>query len=239
MNIVVKAQNLHPQKHNIDVEISIPTTCPRCGVAYREYPKDTYIFQCDSIVNYIGTRVYSFYFCPHCGKGFLVEYSVLDDFHHFSPSSTLKTCNAMAYPAPVRVKDFSQEIKDLSPNFVKIYHQAEQAENTGLSDTCGLGYRKALEFLVKDYAIAFNPTETESIKSLMLSPCINKYIDNPKIKALATASTWLGNDETHYVRKHEDYNIEHLKVFISSVAAFIESDLAYAKATALLNAPKS
>ena len=83
MNIVVKAQNLHPQKHNIDVEISIPTTCPRCGVAYREYPKDTYIFQCDSIVNYIGTRVYSFYFCPHCGKGFLVEYSVLDDFHHF------------------------------------------------------------------------------------------------------------------------------------------------------------
>lgn len=79
----------------------------------------------------------------------------------------------------------------------------------------------------------------ESIKSLMLSPCINKYIDNPKIKALATASTWLGNDETHYVRKHEDYNIEHLKVFISSVAAFIESDLAYAKATALLNAPKS
>ena len=85
MNIVVKAQNLHPQKHNIDVEISIPTTCPRCGVAYREYPKDTYIFQCDSIVNYIGTRVYSFYFCPHCGKGFLVEYSVLDDFHHFSP----------------------------------------------------------------------------------------------------------------------------------------------------------
>ena len=111
MNIVVKAQNLHPQKHNIDVEISIPTTCPRCGVAYREYPKDTYIFQCDSIVNYIGTRVYSFYFCPHCGKGFLVEYSVLDDFHHFSPSSTLKTCNAMAYPAPVRVKDFSQETK--------------------------------------------------------------------------------------------------------------------------------
>lgn len=66
----------------------------------------------------------------------------------------------MAYPAPVRVKDFSQEIKDLSPNFVKIYHQAEQAENTGLSDICGLGYRKALEFLVKDYAIAFNPTET-------------------------------------------------------------------------------
>ncbi len=239
MNIVVNAQNLHPQKHNIDVEISIPTTCPRCGVAYREYPKNTYIFQCDSIVNYIGTRVYSFYFCPHCGKGFLVEYSVLDDFHHFSPSSTLKTYNAMAYPAPARVRAFSQEIEDLSPNFVKIYHQAEQAENTGLSDICGLGYRKALEFLVKDYAIAFNPTETESIKSLMLSPCINKYIDNPKIKALATASTWIGNDETHYVRKHEDYNIEHLKVFISSVAAFIESDLAYAKATALLNAPKS
>ena len=127
MNIVVKAQNIHPQKHNIDVEISIPTTCPRCGVAYREYPKDTYIFQCDSIVNYIGTRVYSFYFCPHCGKGFLVEYSVLDDFHHFSPSSTLKTCNAMAYPAPVRVKDFSQEI----PGTCRVHHLVTRLPHPG------------------------------------------------------------------------------------------------------------
>lgn len=78
----------------------------------------------------------------------------------------------------------------------------------------------------------------ESIKSLMLSPCINKYIDNPKIKTLATASTWLGNDETHYVRKHEDYNIEHLKVFISSVAAFIESDPCLRKSNSSTQCPE-
>ena len=72
----------------------------------------------------------------------------------------------------------------------------------------------------------------------VLSPCINTYIDNPRIKTLATASAWIGNDETHYVRKHEDYNLEHLKIFISATVSFINSELSYLKAEQLLNTPK-
>ena len=57
-----------------------------------------------------------------------------------------------------------------------------------------MGYRKALEFLVKDYAIFLNQEDEDKIKNASLSSCINNYIDNIKIRHLSLASTWLGND---------------------------------------------
>lgn len=134
---------------------------------------------------------------------------------------------------------FSERIKVLSPNFVTIYHQSEKAEQMGLSEICGLGYRKSLEFLVKDYAIAFNPDNEDDIKNQMLSPCIKNFIDNKKIKALATASAWIGNDETHYVRKHEDFRIDHLKAFIAAIVSYIDSELSFLQAESLLNNSKN
>ena len=155
----------------------------------------------------------------------------------YSPETYTAYTDAV-YPHPDIEKGFSEDIAKLSPNFIKIYHQAEKAENMGLSEICGLGYRKALEFLIKDYGILFHPDDEEKIKNMALSPCINTYIDNPRIKTLATASAWIGNDETHYVRKHEDYNLEHLKIFISATVSFINSELSYLKAEQLLNTPK-
>ena len=235
MNIIVEAQNLHPQKDNVKLEISIPYTCPRCGVAYNESPQNTYLFEHDDPSRAIGTFAYSFYFCPHCGKGFLVEYDVTGSYYE---PNYLKTFNSRMYPAPTFNKIFSKELKTLSPNFIKIYHQAEKAESNGLSEICGLRYRKALEFLVKDYAITFYPSDEEKIKNMPLSQCINAYIDNRRIKALATASAWIGNDETHYTRKHEDYNLSHLKAFIAAVVSCIDSELSYVQAEKLLNSPK-
>lgn len=43
-----------------------------------------------------------------------------------------------------------------------------------------MGYRKALEFLVKDYAIFLNQEDEDKIKNASLSSCINNYIDNIK-----------------------------------------------------------
>ena len=63
---------------------------------------------------------------------------------------------------------------------------------------------------------------------------IESYIDNSRIKTLAKASAWLGNDETHYIKRHPDYSIEHLKLFIDSVVSFIDSELTVYKAQELL-----
>lgn len=125
------------------------------------------------------------------------------------------------FPKPQFQKKFSEKIKNLSPNFIKIYNQAYLSEQFSLDEICGIGYRKSLEFLIKDFAIKYHPDDEEEIKCISLSACISKYIDSPRLRTLATASAWIGNDETHYIRKHEDYNIEHLKIFIDSTVAFI------------------
>lgn len=133
---------------------------------------------------------------------------------------------------------FSGNIESLSPSFVKIFNQSSIAEKRGLNEISGMGYRKALEFLVKDYAIFSNPNNLEKINPMSLSECINTYVDHPHIKALAKASAWIGNDETHYVRKHDDYGIEHLKAFIDAIVSIISAELSYIQATNLLEQKK-
>ena len=98
-----------------------------------------------------------------------------------------------------------------------------------------MGYRKALEFLIKDYAISLNPNNSEEIKRKMLGQCINDYMENDKLKALARASSWLGNDETHYVRQNIDYSLKDLKNFISATVDFIYMELTIKEAQNFTN----
>ena len=96
-------------------------------------------------------------------------------------------------------------------------------------EIAGIGYRKALEFLVKDYTIHENPSDKEQIESELLAQSI-KRIDNSNIQILASRAVWIGNDETHYIRKHENLDIEHMKRFIRSLLLFMasEQDLKFA-----------
>ncbi len=117
-------------------------------------------------------------------------------------------------PINLTALSFEEELKTLSPSFCEIYEQAYFAEQREYKEVAGCGYRKSLEFLVKDYAISKYSAETDEIKKQMLSPVINKYIDDADIKACAEKATWLGNDETHYVRKWGDMDIKDLKELI-------------------------
>ena len=81
----------------------------------------------------------------------------------------------------------------------------------GWKHIAGPGYRKALEFLVKDYLCHSIPDKADKIKQLQLGLCIETYVDHDKIKQMAKRAAWLGNDETHYVRKWEDKDLEDLK----------------------------
>ena len=135
----------------------------------------------------------------------------------------------------IEKKIFSSYILELSPSFCEIYNQAYIAQQQNLDKISGMGYRKALEFLVKDYAIFLKPEDKDKIKNASLSSCINNYIDNQKIKQLSLASTWLGNDETHYIKKHQDYTIDDIITFIDATVSFINSDLAAIKAEKLIS----
>ena len=115
---------------------------------------------------------------------------------------------------------FEKEIQDLSPTFVLIFGEAEFAEQENLMQICGVGYRKALEFLIKDYLIHIKPEDEEIIKNKSLGHCIKENISSHKIKEIAEKATWLGNDETHYVRKWEDKDLKDLKTLISITVHF-------------------
>jgi hypothetical protein len=118
-----------------------------------------------------------------------------------------------------------QEIIDLSPAFAKIYSQASAAESAELDEIAGVGYRKALEFLVKDYCISQSPDAAEEIRAEFLGTCISNRVSDVNVKECAKRATWLGNDETHYVRRWEGKDIRDLKVLIELTVGWIRSSV--------------
>lgn len=228
----ITAHSLVPDHREKSFNVKLPNKCPSCNIAYGELPVCSYyitsarIFLSDQL-----TTIYSIFYCPHCEHCFFVQYSTSDDTAcHISIDEV--------YPTPKATTDFSDRIKKVSPKFVEIYSQSEQAENLGFKDICGMGYRKALEFLIKDYAIFKYPDSQSDIESSPLSKCINTFIEEPQIKVLAKASAWIGNDETHYIRKHESYDLSNLKHFISATVAYINYALTYLEASELLQNPQ-
>lgn len=124
-----------------------------------------------------------------------------------------------------KVEEFDEEIKTLSTNFIKIFTQAKVADDMGLELICGSGYRKALEFLVKDYLIYIKPQKKVVINDLSLGTLIVKEVDYEKIKIAAGLAKDVGNDETHYQKKLEGLTIEDLKKLIKITAHWISDEL--------------
>ena len=116
-------------------------------------------------------------------------------------------------------------VAELSPMFVTIRNQVEAAHAAGLDQLVGMGLRKALEFLIKDFAISENPKNKEDIKKAFLGAVIERYISDTNVKACATRATWLGNDETHYVKKWESKDIQDLRMLVTLTVAWIQSHL--------------
>ena len=127
-------------------------------------------------------------------------------------------------PMKEKSKSFSSIIKDISPSFVSIYNQAYSAEQLNLLEICGVGYRKSLEFLIKDYLIIKCPEQKRDIEKNTLGNCIATYIENKSIKDVAQRAVWLGNDETHYLRKWEGKDLVDLKKLVDLTVHWFEME---------------
>lgn len=121
-------------------------------------------------------------------------------------------------------RTFNDKIVTISPSFVEIYNEAYQAEQQDLLEICGVGYRKALEFLIKDYLILNLPDKREKIEKKLLGACIIEYVDDSRIKSVASRAVWIGNDETHYVRRWEGKDLNDLKKLIDLTVHWIEME---------------
>jgi hypothetical protein len=129
----------------------------------------------------------------------------------------LQQCFPVAPVKPV----FDRTIIDLSPNFVEIYGQSSAAENHGLAEVAGPGFRKALEFLVKDYAISLNPQDVEAIKQRPIAAVIKDFLSGEKLRVVSSRAAWLGNDQTHYQERWIGKDLQDLKQLIAATAHFI------------------
>ncbi|MEZ9886556.1 hypothetical protein AB4374_22030 [Vibrio splendidus] len=126
-------------------------------------------------------------------------------------------------PVTVRNEVFATEVSAISPSFCEIFNQASAAEQYGLSEISGVAYRKSLEFLIKDYCINKNQDSADNIRSLQLAKVIGQYVSDVNIKECAKRATWLGNDETHYVRKWGDKDLSDLKILIRLTLGWVQN----------------
>jgi hypothetical protein len=128
-------------------------------------------------------------------------------------------------PWTPRKEQWPKEVEKVSPRFVETYDSANAASAHDLHDLVGMGMRKALEFLVKDYEITRHPTEEAQIRRMPLAQVIATYCDSGKVKATAKRATWLGNDETHYERVWVQKDVNDLRTLIKLTVNWIESEI--------------
>ena len=158
---------------------------------------------------------YSLHFCHFCQDVFSTVYK--EEYHCFYIHNQ--------YPAFIEETNIPDQIIALSPQFSTIYEQALRAEQEHLDQIAGLGYRRALEFLVKDSAISKQTDEKDKIQAMPMAQCIERFIEHPRTKALAKRAAWLGNDYAHYLKKHTDRDLKDLKALISLTVQWINLEI--------------
>ena len=211
-----------PQQSNINGEFNLVDSCPHCQNSIEPIIKTAHASTRAKKESEIKVAV--LLLCPNnqCQQFFINWFSVdVNSYLNIRDTQRLEY-----YYKPILKNDLPKEVNLKFPEFHIIYSQAIQAESYGLDQIAGVGYRKALEFLIKQYCIHTFPEKEENIKKETLNNTIMNRLDTfPKLQKLAQAATWIGNDETHFVRKHEDKDITSMKKFIKSAATFISADL--------------
>ncbi len=193
----------------------IPDACPACGKGIS--PLFCYQHGVDTWRAYDGFLQIVFR-CPRkeCQRLFIAVYGTEKAFA--GTNLILRRTLLMDF---MEFEKFPESVTSISSQFEAIYNQSKIAEDNGLHLIAGPGYRKALEFLVKDYLIRTDPEHEDQIKKEQLGTAI-KRITEKRIEACASRAAWLGNDETHYVRKWEDKDLQDLKNLIKMVVDWID-----------------
>lgn len=205
------------------------TECPLCHYALEPKPLGAYYVAAER--SHVHSALSVLEFCPRCRSVFVACYRSDDSMRTSSTADFGEPI--LCAPARAAIKKIPDGVRGISPDFAETYTQAHVAEATGLSSICGVGYRKALEFLVKDYLCSKAPQDAEQIKKEFLGASI-KRIQDHRLKVLAERGTWIGNDEAHYVKKHTDLDLEQMKRFIRAMLNYIESELAFSAAEEIL-----
>jgi hypothetical protein len=156
-------QNGNPAELLIEESVDF---CPFCLRTQNLNRENVFVidnpFEAASIVYRCNTR--------DCQNPFLVKYEC-------DPMDGIYKVHSIYPQQKFRRRTFPDAVENISPAFVSIYNEALSAENSNLKEVAGAGYRKALEFLIKDYCISEKNAEENKVKSSPLMRCIEDHID--------------------------------------------------------------
>lgn len=179
--------------------------------------------------------------CPNCSRVTVHHYVRRDGdpeyicYVDFNPSYTTPYIATEMDLSEYRIGD---ALKNKFPEFINILEQAIEAEGAGLDKLAGMGYRKALEFLVTDFLISekLEKASKEWLENpgVQLSQKI-MHLPNERMITLAKAISFIGNDETHYTRRHPEHDTESIKIFLRAMISDLENELIFRDAQELID----
>lgn len=212
MLVTKTAQAKYMSAANFIVKYDEVSICPNCKSSIQPVDFNLQIYrEKDSLV-----RLSIQNMCKSCCSSFLCQYSDgrpntdgRGNVNYYQFDQLSFCCPSSFVPGSIDSK-----LKLVSNRFIEIYTQAQKAEYFELEQIAGMGYRKALECLIKDFLISEKPINKDTIQSTSLGNCIEHYVENAELKIAASRATWLGNDQVHYLQKYEDKDISDLKRLI-------------------------
>lgn len=196
----------------------IPDLCPNCGVANN--PASTLRAYVDNNNKRIG---FFEHLCTSCNQS---HFSIQEIFSVESKGTPKLLC---LYPNEEEKRQFHKLIEELSPRFVNVYHQAQMAEQNEAYTIAGMGYRAALEILIKDYALNKLQDDRNKISKMKLANCIAHYFkgdaeSNVALFNSADVVRIFGNDFAHWEHPEDfseqesiNYIKSYLDIFISTI----------------------
>ena len=201
--------------------LNLPNQCPACKAIIHP-------IYLHGAINIEAKTFYGILECRACHRPFIMVATAERDLSTSGQTKGIYNISkdAVYLPDIPEKRAFSEHITNTSPQFVRIFNQALASESYHLDEIAGAGYRKALEFLIKDYlCIGKNDDEKQRIIKKRLGKLIEDDVTEQNIKEVAKRAVWLGNDEVHYYRKWEALDIAYLKKLINLTVNWIENVL--------------
>ena len=159
-----------------------PIICPHCGISTDFILSTSAVVQSDTSWFLVGM-----YKCTDCGKQTLS----ISDRRLDEPTDAK---NIFVYPeSNVELFD-NDNLRALSERFMYIYNQAERSEFAGSLELAAIGYRSALEVLIKDFAIHELGKPEDEVVNKTLFDAISSYLANEALTNSVDVVRILGND---------------------------------------------
>lgn len=195
----------------------LPDECPKCHRNVHPKVKNSTILRERNLCLTVWRCTH-----PKCQELFLATYH--ETGRHTADRKPIFKLYDIA-PRSSTPVNFPNTVVEVSPTFIEIYGQVVAAESQNLSQLVGIGLRKSLEFLIKDYACHEHPDEEHAIRVKLLGACISEYVADTNIKECSKRAAWLGNDEAHYTRKWETKDVSDLKLLVKLTVNWIDNAL--------------